>query len=177
MDRLLFDKYCEMWWRVGGVFIADININFPGVALLAQHGISTGKLERKFSEQLGSGIKEPELWDLWHTELLTNPTTLSCSLSLTHNTVTCAVTHIIDKYTSAQTKLHIYTIFKTIWDQCSSLYVFSVWSIWKHLFLPSDKLISVCPCGALVCDVRWSALYAGLHQNCQWWTKSSTSPI
>ena len=36
MDRLLFDKYCETWWRGWGVFIADININFPGAALLAQ---------------------------------------------------------------------------------------------------------------------------------------------
>lgn len=64
MDRLLFDKYCETWWRGGGVFIADININFPGAALLAQHGLSTGKLERKFSEPQGSGIKEPGLQDL-----------------------------------------------------------------------------------------------------------------
>lgn len=91
MDRLLFDKYCEMWWRVGGVFIADININFPGAALLAQRGLSTGKLERKFSKQLGSGIKEPGLRDLWHTELLANPETLSCCLSA--HTFTCAATH------------------------------------------------------------------------------------
>lgn len=28
MDRPLFDKYCEMRSRGGGVFIADININF-----------------------------------------------------------------------------------------------------------------------------------------------------
>lgn len=64
MDRLLFDKYCETWWRDGAVFIADININFPGVALLAQRGLNTGKLERKFSEPQGRGIKEPWLRDL-----------------------------------------------------------------------------------------------------------------
>lgn len=64
MDGPLFDKYCETWWRVGGVFFADININFPGGALLAQREPSTGKLERKFSEARGSGIKEPGLRDL-----------------------------------------------------------------------------------------------------------------
>lgn len=64
MDRLLFDKYCEMWWRDGAVFIADININFPSAALLAQHGLNTGKMERKFSEPQGRGIKEPWLRDL-----------------------------------------------------------------------------------------------------------------
>lgn len=64
MDRLLFDKYCEMWWRDGGVFIADININFPGAAPLAQRGLNTGKLERKFSKPQGRGIKEPWLRDL-----------------------------------------------------------------------------------------------------------------
>lgn len=82
MDRLLFDKYCETWWRGGGVFIADININFPGAALLAQHEPSAGKLERKFSEPQGRGIKEPRLRDLWHTELPVDPATLS--LCLTH---------------------------------------------------------------------------------------------
>lgn len=61
MDRLLFDKYCETWPRGGGVFIADININFPGVALLAQRGLCTGKLERKFSKPPGRGIKDPGL--------------------------------------------------------------------------------------------------------------------
>lgn len=64
MDGLLLDKYCETWWRDGAVFIADININFPGVALLAQRGLNTGKLERKFSEPQGRGIKEPWLRDL-----------------------------------------------------------------------------------------------------------------
>lgn len=64
MGGLLFDKYCETRKKGGGVFFADININFPGVALLAQRGLSTGKLERKFSEPPGSGIKEPVLRDL-----------------------------------------------------------------------------------------------------------------
>lgn len=61
MDRPLFDKYCETRSRGGGVFIADININFPGVALLAQRGLGTGKLERKFSKPPGRGIKDPGL--------------------------------------------------------------------------------------------------------------------
>ena len=84
MDRLLFNKYCEMWWRDGAVFIADININFPGVALLAQRGLNTGKLERKFSEPRGRRIKELWLRDLWHTELRADPTTLSYSFALSH---------------------------------------------------------------------------------------------
>lgn len=87
MDGLLLDKYCETWWRDGAVFIADININFPGVALLAQRGLNTGKLERKFSEPQGRGIKEPWLRDPWHTELFTDPTTLSYSLVLSQTYV------------------------------------------------------------------------------------------
>lgn len=63
-DRPLFEKYCSMWWRDGGVFIADININFLGTVRLAQRGPSTGKLQRKFSKPQGRGIKEPRFRDL-----------------------------------------------------------------------------------------------------------------
>lgn len=59
MDRPLLDKYCETQSRGSGVFIADININFPGVALLAQRELGTEKLERKFSKPPGREIKDP----------------------------------------------------------------------------------------------------------------------
>lgn len=61
MDRPLFDKYCETQSRGSGVFTADININFPGVALLAQRGLGTEKLERKFSKPPGREIKDSGL--------------------------------------------------------------------------------------------------------------------
>lgn len=154
-DRPLFDKYCETRWRDGGVFIADININFPGAALLAQHGLSTGKLERKFSEPQGSGIKEPGLWDLWHTELLADPTALY--LTHTHVTDTYKWAHVpkaskIDrglKVRLAQTKQHVYTAFKTIWNQWSPFLVFSAWSSWRQGICFHHLISCVCQlCGS-----------------------------
>ena len=118
------------------------------MALLAQRGLSTGKLERKFSGPQGSGIKEPGLRDLWHTELLADPTTLSCSH--THR-VTCTDTHT---YFSRSTATHSETCKKQIRNHFQEhlgsmlvtlclrclIYLRAV-----HLFLPSDKrCLSLC---------------------------------
>lgn len=73
-----------------------------------------------------------------------------------------------------QTKPHIYITFETIWDQCSSLCVFRVWSIWKQCICFCHLISSVCPCTAPRGGAHWPASELW---GVQWWTKGSMSPV